>query len=250
MDRATSDRDRLKDVHQTDLTEGRINQDFVDWLKTKGTSWLLVAMVALFVYAAIVRWKHHRYSYQSEAWTELSSASLPNSLEDIAEKYKDVGAVPHLARLHAASQLLVAVQTGKTLGATETDQTPLTPEAREDYLNRADQLYKKIVEADDQQQSMALLVSTALNGRAAIAESRGNFDEARGHYEQAAARVETLFPELAAHARAQAYGVEESNREVTLPTRAEIMALQTITPSQLDPVWTEPWLNDVLNSKP
>jgi hypothetical protein len=30
------DRERLKQVHQTDLTESRVNEDFVDWLKTKG----------------------------------------------------------------------------------------------------------------------------------------------------------------------------------------------------------------------
>ena len=30
------DRDRLKEVRQTDLTESRINQDFLDWLKTSG----------------------------------------------------------------------------------------------------------------------------------------------------------------------------------------------------------------------
>ena len=248
MDRATPDRDRLKDVRQTDLTEGRINQDFVDWLKTKGTSWLLVAMVALFVYAAIVRWKHHRTSYQTEAWTALTDADLPNSLEDVAEKYSDVGAVPHLARLHAASQLLASVQTNKTLGAT--DQSALTPEAREDYLTRADQLYRKIVESDNKQDSMALLVSTALNGRAAVAESRGNYDEARGFYEEAAKRVESHYPRLAEHARKQAQTVEESNREIKLPTRLDIAAIQASTPPQTEPVTTEPWLNDILNFTP
>ncbi len=28
--------ERLKDVHQTELSESRINEDFVEWLKTKG----------------------------------------------------------------------------------------------------------------------------------------------------------------------------------------------------------------------
>ncbi len=32
------DRDRLKQVQQTDLTESRINEDFVDWLKTRHLS--------------------------------------------------------------------------------------------------------------------------------------------------------------------------------------------------------------------
>lgn len=248
MDRATQDRDRLKDVRQTDLTEGRINQDFVDWLKTKGTSWLLVAMVALFVYAAIVRWRHHRTSYQTEAWTALTDANLPNSLEDVAEKYRDVGAVPHLARLHAAGMLLSSVQTNKVLGTT--DQSTLPPESREDYLNRADQLYRKIVESDNQQSSMALLVSTALNGRAAVAESRGNYDEARDLYEQAAKRIESLYPQLAEHSRKQASTVEESNRDIKLPTRLEVLGVQTTTLPQTEPVTTEPWLSDILDFSP
>ena len=32
------DRNRLKDIHQSDLTESRMNEDFVIWLKTKGPS--------------------------------------------------------------------------------------------------------------------------------------------------------------------------------------------------------------------
>ena len=109
------DRERLKEVHQTDLTEGRINQDFVDWLKTKGMSWLLVILVALCVYAGLVRWKSHKIGYQTEAWAELTKAALPASLEEVADKYGDVGSVSQLARLRAAEQLLGAVQAGKTL---------------------------------------------------------------------------------------------------------------------------------------
>ena len=32
--RIDRNRDRLREVHQSDLTEGRINQDFLDWLQT------------------------------------------------------------------------------------------------------------------------------------------------------------------------------------------------------------------------
>src|SRR5688500_11885434 len=100
------DRNRLKEVHQSDLTEGRINEDFLDWLKTKGMTWLLVILIALCAYFGIVRWRHHRTSYQTEAWTSLAEAKLPSSLEGVAEKYDDVGAVSQLARLQAANQLL------------------------------------------------------------------------------------------------------------------------------------------------
>ena len=34
--------DRLKEVQTTDLTDSRVNHDFIDWLKTKGMNWLLL----------------------------------------------------------------------------------------------------------------------------------------------------------------------------------------------------------------
>ena len=47
MDRqpGNQDRERLKEVHATDLTESRVNEDFVDWLKTKGPTYLLAILV-------------------------------------------------------------------------------------------------------------------------------------------------------------------------------------------------------------
>lgn len=240
-------RERLKEVHQTDLIEGRINEDFVDWLKTKGTSWLLVVVIALFVYAAIVRWRSHVNSYQSEAWGELSKAVLPSNYEDVADKYTDVGAVSQLARLRAGEQLLAAVHTGKTLAADAASATPLNDETRKDYLDKADRMFSKIVESDDKSDGMTLLATSAYNGRAAVAESRGDLDAAKRFYEQAADRASAMFPQLAAQSRDHAKNIEQQAQPATLQTTAQIMESYRIDSNpSTDPVWSEPWLDKIV----
>jgi len=245
------DRDRLKEVRQTDLTEGRINQDFLDWLRTKGTSWLLVVVVALFVYAIMIRWRNHQENYQTEAWVELGKASLPASYEAVAEKYSDVGAVAYLAKLRAAGKLLSAVQAEKTLSADNENPSPLTPEMRTDYLNQADRLFGSVAEANDPDGHLALIIANALNGRAAVAESKGNLDEARQYYNQAAQRVEATFPNLAEQSRKRAAKVDQSSTVTELPSREQVSAVQQKQSETMktDPVWTDQWVTDILTPK-
>jgi tetratricopeptide (TPR) repeat protein len=241
------DRERLKEVHQSDLTEGRINQDFLDWLRTKGMSWLLVILVALCVYFGMIRWQNYRTGYQTGAWTDLAKAKLPTSLEEVADKYPDVGAVAHLARLRAADELLQAVQTGKSLGATTEAQTDLTHQQRAEYLDRADRDYAKVVEADNQSVERTLLTFAALNGRAAVAESKGQADQARQYYEQAARRSEQFSPKLAEQARERAATVDEHVQPVTLPSREQLALAQDISQVQpFDPVSLEPWVRELV----
>lgn len=246
------DRNRLKEVHQTDLTEGRINQDFVDWLKTKGTSWLLVGVIALFAYAVWVRWSNYRANYKTEAWAALSQATLPSSYEDVAEKYTDVGAVSHMARLKAGEQLIAAVQSGQTLGAETDAKTPLDDKTRVEYLDRADRMFAKVVDADNGGSEMALLVSNALLGRGAVAESKGEADVAREYYNKAADRVASVFPQRAEKARARAAAVDAHATTVTIPTREEVFAMdqKSTLPAAPEQIWIEPWLTDLVSPKP
>ena len=207
-----------------------------------------MVVVALFAYMAMVRWKHSKTQYQAQAWNELGKSQLPSSLEDMADKYKDVGAVSHLARLNAASQLLGAVQAGNMLGAESETPTPLTEEARADYLDKADRLYTRIVEDDDQSASMTLIVANALTGRATVAESKGDFDQARQYYDKAAARAESVYPQLAHKARERAASVDARAQAIMLPSRADVTAMQqkqTEAP-KTDPVWMEPWMRELV----
>jgi len=247
------ERERLKEVHQSDLTEGRLNQDFVDWLKTKGMSWLLALMVVICGYLAIVRWRESRVSHQTEAWLELTKAGLPRAFEDVADKYPDVGSVADLARLRAAQRLLGAVQTNAAIGADVPAPDPNTPapaalplsaEDRSSYLERADKLYAAIAATDDKSNAKALLVVTALNGRATVAESQGKADDAAKHFEEAAARADAVFPKLAESIRKRAAGAKNGAAEITLPAQA---AFADIDPQEtLDPATIDPWVEKLL----
>jgi len=244
------DRERLKEAHQSDLTEGRINQDFVDWLQTKGMTYLLAVLVALCAYFAWVRWQHYRTSYKTEAWTALSKAELPTSLEDVASKYAGVDAVADLARLRAGQLLLISVQTGKALGAETETGKELSQDERNKYLERADRLYGEIIQADDQSFDKTLLVATALTGRAVVAESKGDAVDAKKYYEQAAKRSESQFPHMAEQYRERAKTAEQQIRNVTLPTQGEVATIQQkLTPPKLDPVSMDQWVTDIVKPR-
>lgn len=246
------DRDRLKEVRQTDLTESRINQDFLDWLKTSGVTWLLVIMVGLVVYMGFVRWNQSRMNYRTEAWRELYTANLPSALEEVAEKYEDVDAVSDIARLQAAEELMRAVQTGKMLGAAIDPADPnaqsqapdLTDEERTRYLERADRLFADVAARDDGSTGKTLLVVTALTGRAVVAESRGDMEQAKQLYTQAAQRAGNKFPQLAERSRKRAETVAQY---LAARPMAEVERNADPLPSQQrDPVSLDPWIGDLI----
>ncbi len=213
------DRERLKEVHQTDLTESRVNEDFVDWLKTKGPTWLLAILLAVTAYLGIARYRQHKQRKVDEAWAAYFEAALPGSKEDVADQHADIFAVPELALLDAGSQLLRAVQQGKSIDqSTNSDQTtapPLTDEQRQQYLDRADRLFSRVLEKDDGSAAMTLHAIKAINGRAAVAESRGEVDAAREYYQAAEKRAGETYPQLATMARHRAETVQETAASIS-----------------------------------
>ena len=244
---------RLKEVHQSDLTEGRINQDFVEWLKTKGMSYLLVVLLVLCGYLVYVRWQSSREHYQAEAWRELAGAALPISLEEVAHKYEGVGAIASLARMHAADSLLRAVQVGKTVGADAASRTDLTPEQRGEYLDRADRLYREMLASDDKSSGKTLMMVTALTGRAAVADSRGDATKAREFYDAAAERAGDAYPELAAQARKRAESAGTLAPATSMPSSDQLKALQPKNPPEATPANIQGWIREIIGggeSKP
>ena len=227
------DRNRLKDVHQSDLTESRLNEDFVTWLKTSGPTYLLIVLVALCSYVLWIRWQEQKQNYVYEAWNayqESLISGLPSSLEDVALQYDDVGAIPQLSRMYAAEILLRAVNTKTPLSADGTQIATLSVDDRSQYLDRADKLYQTIIESDEQRSlSLTLIVVNALNGRAAIAESRGDIEQAREHLTAAAARAEPHYPKLAEQARGRIETADMVATEISLITVQQMQALQTVS---------------------
>lgn len=238
---------RLKEVHQTDLTEGRINQDFVDWLKTKGMTYLLFVLIGLCIYLGWVRWHSSRERHQAQAWRELREAALPASLVEVAEKYEGVGSVSALARMTAADELLRAVQVGKTIGADEATRSDLSPEKRAEYLDRADGLYRQMLESDDGSTGKTLLMVTALTGRAVAAESKGDLESAREFHTKAAARAEASYPDLAAQSRVRAEAVGQTPERPALPSDEQVTALESKAPAPAVSAQVEPWIRALID---
>ncbi len=211
------DRERLKDVQTSDLKDDRLNEDFVLWLKTKGPSWLLVFLVAIVMYLFIVNWQQREARYRNDAWIALLEAQLPTSLEDVAVQYPDVDTVADQARLRAANIYLRSVHLNRAVGSTAEAPTTLEEADREFNLDRADALYGQVKNDASGEGGNVLLLVTALNGQAAVAESRGDTDAAKALYEQSAAAAGTTFPFMAARANARALSVDRFDRAVDIP---------------------------------
>lgn len=255
------DRERLKEVHQTDLTESNINEDFVEWLKTKGPSWLLTVLVCIIVYVVIIRFKEHQASRENEGWYEFQQCSLPGQYEDVAADFADLEGLALLARLQAAEQRLAIVlrgfelDSGMVTGGEEGQEPPqpqmkpLTAEERERLLTLADQLYQDILQSDDQTPAKTLYIVNAMTGRAAVAEARGQLDEASNWWEQAAKRAEAYDADLAGQFRKRLGTLELDTAVYELPTQAEIRTLQAGLPRPT-PLRFEEAFRDLLLKSP
>ena len=59
---------RLKNVQQADLTESRVNDDFVHWLKTWGNNILLVVLSIAAIAMGWFWWQQRQEQQRSDAW--------------------------------------------------------------------------------------------------------------------------------------------------------------------------------------
>jgi hypothetical protein len=241
------DRERLKEVHQTDLTESKVNEDFVEWLKTKGPSWLLVVLVAVCAYLAMIRWRQHKTQKVDGAWAALREAPMPGSKGDVALEHGNVFGIPQLAWTQGAEQYLFSIQTGVAVGS-ESDLAnapKLTDEDRTWNLDRAAEMYDSLIETDDGSLGMAIHTVSAMNGHAAIAEARGDMDSARMWYERAAGRAEADYPALAERARQRAASLDELTEVTALATGPATPGGAPAAPDR-EPARIEPALRDLL----
>ena len=177
------DRERLQQVQQSDLSESRVNEDFVNWIKTSGPWYLLAILVGIAVYMYLVNLQRAEIREREQAWFDLNEAVMPASLEDVAQRHAEIDSVGTLARLRAANTYLQSLQTNLAVGSSLEEGTPLSDEDRTFGLAQADRLYKQIVSEDSGDFGDTITTVSALNGLAAISESQGDVDAARGYYE-------------------------------------------------------------------
>lgn len=252
---------RLEEVRQSDLGESRVNEDFLDWLKTKGVNYLLIILIVLVGFIAWIRVKEGRAAKQDAAWVQYVSAvntAGPEMLEQVAAtpSIASVDGIGILARLEAAKRYLEAVRTGRQLRAglmadqeTAPEPAPLDDETREDYLSRADALFTDVVAMDDGSNAIAIHIWTALNGRGTAAEARGDAEAAAGFYTDAADRIEDWYPQLATRSRTFAETAADFSEPVTLPTAAQARAAAAATApgARPTPVTVDPELESLIN---
>ena len=114
------DRDRLKDIQTADIAESNVNEDFVQWMKKKGPSYLLVFMLVVVGYLFYIRYQQGQDAHRAEAWNaylEARVSGLPASHEDVAQSYADVDSIEALGILSAADAYLQSVILNRTVGS-------------------------------------------------------------------------------------------------------------------------------------
>jgi predicted negative regulator of RcsB-dependent stress response len=185
------------------LEESRINREFIDWLQRWSTPILLLIAVAALGYLGYQWLQQKRAETVALAFQDLEAAASttspnPRALEDVAQTYRGVRAVSHVASLVAADEYLRAARLGIVPGAevqqdgTYSQEDLLSGEQRNRYLADAERLYTGVLQATHADTTKAIHAISAAYGLAAVAETRGDLETARGHYERTIAISERV----------------------------------------------------------
>lgn len=235
------------------LTESRLNRDFIDFLKKWGGVILLVILAITAGYLGLRRLSEHREQTRAAAFDDLEAARAsgnPAGLVQLADEHSGQGAVPVLARLEAADAYRVAAYRGLAPGAAvESDGSVKDPkdilnaEGRERLLAQAATQYQLALDGAEADPGMAIQAISARFGLAAIAETRGQTEEARKQYEAAQAHATRAgFTDLAETAKRRIATMSEFVEMPVLLSRADVKTArprpasnlpQQLTPEQL-----------------
>ena len=228
MDSPANDKKRLNQVQTQDLTESRINDDFVFWLKKNGMNYLLVVLIAACALLGFNYWQRKNVEKTATAWSEMMNATLPEALEQVAKDHADVPQVAMMALLSAGDLRLRQIQSGVVTPAQGTTPAVVLDEAGrkiaqdaadEDYRNAADLATKA---AGGSRANAALVVLQSLFGRAAIAESRGDIEASRKFLADAESTAGENWAPIAKLAKARIEGLVALATPITLPRNADL----------------------------
>lgn len=236
--------DRLKEVQTTDLTDSRVNRDFVDWLKTKGMNYLLLALLALCAFFGWEWYQQKGILARDQAWADLNNATSPAAFRGVAETHADVDAIAELAALRAADMLMTSVRSGLRPGLTADDPAAaMTAEDRVSMLREADGFYTRALELSKKRPGFAgkPIGLSALFGRAAVAEAEGRLEDARGFLTSAGELATPEYPTLADQADARIANLDLVVAASDLPLETAIY-----TPEETGEAYTPPAAEDLL----
>ncbi|MAH67142.1 MAG: hypothetical protein CMJ27_12310 [Phycisphaerae bacterium] len=217
--------DRLKQVQTSDLTDSRLNHEFVAWLKTSGMNYLLMLLLVACAFLAWDWWNRKQGEAIDTAWTELASATSPAALRGVARTHAAVDGVAELSLLTAGDILLQSVRSGLRPGLAAGDEgAELTPEDKAKSLVEADAFFAEAVELASARPGFAgkPMMIAGLFGRAAAAEGAGRLDDARTHLEKVVEISTPEYPPLAEQANARLENLDGIEAHASLPNQADL----------------------------
>lgn len=233
MDSVT-DKKRLSQVQTQDLTESRLNDDFVFWLKKHGMNTLLVILIAACAILGWNYWQRKQTEKTATAWSDIMSATLPEALEQAAKDHAEVPQASMMALLRAGDLRLAQLQSGMLepeirdgSGTVTTPAKPLDEAARKIAQDAADEDYTKAAEvavklAGGDKSKAVLVVVQSLFGRAAIAESRGDLESAKRLLGEAETLSGKDWAPIAKLAKTRIDGLVALSEPFTLPRNADL----------------------------
>lgn len=211
---------RLQDIRTSDDAESTVNVELIEWLKTSGVNYLLFILVIVIVFRGWLWWGERSERISDEAWADLAGTDTAASLEALADRAAGIDSVPELALLRAADLYQLDILRDQTLdlvpdepamsdpnnpdaGSTD-DEAKVTPrmteQERTQTLDRMQRIYQRVYDSTAERGSGAnwkeLLHIRAMFGLAAVAEMRGEADEAQEWYAKIDAAASPRYAEL------------------------------------------------------
>lgn len=227
---------RLKNVQQADLTESRVNDDFVYWLKTWGSNILIVILLIAAAGMGYQWWEQRREQERDSAWADLKDARLPVALLEVAKQHGDKDSVALFAQLSAADAYMTALSRGVRFDRdAAADDAKITPELRVEWLKEADRLYAEVANttAGSPVLGKQLIRANALFGRAAVAEDRHDLDAAQTYLKEVQSCVQGAKSAMLAEiAEARLARISELRAEVVFAPTTTLLANQPTAPAQ------------------
>ena len=202
---------RLEQIKEgAGLEESRINEELIEFLK-KHSDKFTFAILIVAVLIVGNRWLHqYRIKAENRAWDAYSAAAAvgPESLVKVAEDYSSRPGLHIQALLDAADMYMDSIRIGLkvhvamtvrqnpnlVMGDTLKPEDELTPEESKSLLEEADSLYKQAYEFASGKEGMEQRAVAALFGRAAVAEQKKDWEQARSFYKQVMELAEKDLP--------------------------------------------------------
>ncbi|MDA1007383.1 MAG: hypothetical protein O2800_00065 [Planctomycetota bacterium] len=221
------DRKRLSQVQTSDLSESRVNDDFLFWLKTSGPNYLLAALLLICAYLGWNWFQTRADTARAEVWEQFAVATVPQDLVELAKANGDESGLALLANLNAADLYLQSIQSGLRFDRDPTaSDVQLDDATRVEWMKSANDLYNSVITSARSDPNTSALAFPAYFGLAAIAESVSDFEGARGSLESARDLAKDRYDSIVLLAEARLANIDALKNPYPVPD-APVVVLPT-----------------------